>query len=374
MKAFKLLMALVLLSGFSSMAQSYRSRPVSEAEIYKNGVFYSVAQTEIVFKIKVEKTLRTKGIYSESAYLLGIDNASLNFGESYKIKSVEMQTRGVANSDSQYFLTYNDNVSVELCDNGLLRSIRIGEAEKANKHFSNLEFRPIPTIHEREIKKEASLQTNPIFEQELLKQGYLNKHPFLSAQQAVSEIKRLREQQIKIISGEVEGTYLNTTVDFMYKQLDEIINGYLSLFTGNQVVTEEEYTFAIIPQKPIIVEEDLLVPVCKFSQQRGISTLESKNEDVKIVARIHSYNTTNKLATKVNEKQSTKDFKNKTAKEGIGIYYSIPEQVEVFVEQGGETLAKQTMKLAQYGFVASLVGGNNQVEFDPTTSAIIKVW
>ena len=57
MKAFKLLMALVLLSGFSSMAQSYRSRPVSEAEIYKNGVFYSVAQTEIVFKIKVEKTL-----------------------------------------------------------------------------------------------------------------------------------------------------------------------------------------------------------------------------------------------------------------------------------------------------------------------------
>lgn len=372
MKATKIFLSLMALTTMSVFAQNYKSQTLSESQTYQNGVYYSVAQTEIVFKVKVEKTTTTKGIYSESAYLLGIDNASLNNGESYKIKSVTMLPKGVANENQQYFLTYNNNTKVELFENGTIKSIYTDKQNNTPKtERPKGEFR-----HHKSPKAENKDCSNitPTFEQELLKQGYLTKHPFLSAQQAVAEIKRLREQQTKILSGEVEGTYLNTTVDFMYKQLDAMINSYVALFTGIQTVTEEEYTFSIIPQKPIIVEEDLLVPICRFSKENGVTSLNAKNDDIKLIARIHSFNTVKELENKANEKINSKDFKKNVSKTGIGLYYSVPERVEVFVEYGNEILDSKVMKLAQYGFVNTLAGGNKQIELDATTGAIIKIW
>lgn len=375
MKATKIFLSLLALTTMSTFAQNYKSQTISEAETYQNGVYYSVAQTEIVFNVKVEKTTTTKGVYRESAYLLGIDNANLNNGESYKIKSITMCPKGVANENYQYFLTYNANTKVELFENGTIKSIYTDKQDDlATQWQPKRDFRH-RSMQPKVENKDCSGVT-PVFEQELLKQGYLTKHPFLTAQQAVAEIKRLREQQTKILSGEVEGTYLNTTVDFMYKQLDAMINGYIALFTGTQTVTEEEYTFSIIPQKPIIVEEDLLVPICKFSKENGVTFLNAKNDDIKLLARIHSFNTVKELENKVNEKKNSKEFKNRIAKTktGIGIYYAVPEQVEVFVEYGNEILGNKVMKLAQYGFVTSLVGGNKQIELDATTGAIIKIW
>lgn len=375
MKRVRLLIGLSLLLSCSLMAQNYRSYPLSETQTSQNGVFYSVAQTELVFKVKVEKNVRTKGIYSESAYLLGIDNASVKGGESYRIKSVCVTPKGVANPEHQYFLSYSDGFSVDISETGILRSITKTSLDKKEKpivpSFPDDKRFPMPVKDDLKAEK---TEVNPIFEKQLLNQGILNKHPFLTAQQAVAEIKRLREQQIKIISGEVEGTYLNTTVDYMYKQLDEIINGYVALFTGVETVTEEEYTFSIIPQKPIFIEEDLLVPVFKFSKERGVSSLSAKNDDMKVVARIHSLNTTKNISSLVTEQANSKDFKKATEKQGVGIYYSVPEQVEVFVEYANETLANKKLDLAQYGFVTTLINGNKQVEFDQCSGLLKKIW
>ncbi len=375
MKKLSLLVILSVLLSFSSIAQSYKSYPLSEVQTSQSGVFYSVAQTELVFKVKVEKTVRTKGIYSESAYLLGVDNASVKSGESYRIKSICILPKAVANPEHQYFLSYTDGLNVDISDRGIIRSItRTSDAKKDVKpEFPKDNMFPMPKPEKENLSSDKT-EVNPIFEKQLMNQGLLNKHPFLSAQQAVAEIKRLREQQIKIISGEVEGTYLNTTVDYMYKQLDEVINGYVALFTGIETVTEEEYVFSVVPQKPIFVEEDLLLPIFKFSKERGASSLSAKNDDIKVIARIHSQNTTKNLSSVVAAQSGSKEFKKSIEKQGVGLYYAVPEQVEVFVEYGNETLANKTLGLAQYGFVSTLVNGNKQVEFDCCTGTLKKIW
>lgn len=375
MKRVKLLIGLSLLLSCSAMAQSYKSYPLAETQTAQNGVFYSVAQTELVFKVKVEKTVKTKGIYSEYAYLLGIDNASVKGGESYRIKSICILPKGVANPEHQYFLAYDDGINVDISESGILRSITKNVVAKNDKPFApnfpdDKRF-PMPIKEDLKVEK---TDVNPIFEKQLLNQGVMNKHPFLTAQQAVAEIKRLREQQIKIISGEVEGTYLNTTVDYMYKQLDEIISGYVALFTGFETVTEEEYTFSIIPQKPIFVEEDLLLPIFKFSKERGATSLSAKNDDVKVIARIHSFNTTKNISSLVSEQTNSKNYKKVSEKQGVGLYYSVPEKVEVFVEYGNETLANKVLGLAQYGFVTTIMNGNRQVQFDEHTGMMQKIW
>lgn len=371
MKNNKSLIAILCLLcvNLGAMAQSYRSYPASEAQISQNGIFYSIPQTEIVFKVKVEKTTRSKGVYSESAYLLGIDNSSVKSGDSYRIKSVKIYSRGVANPEQQYYLTYDRSTNVKLSDNGILE--RICSNALASNNSKGKE-KPERREH-RSVDKTCSdnvTSTRPVFEQSLTEKASLTKHPFLTAQQAVLEIKKLREQQVKILSGEVEGTYLNTTVDYMYKQLDELINGYLCLFTGTEQVSEEEYSFSFIPQKPIIVEEDLLVPVFKFSKENGVSSLNAKNEDLKVVARIHSFNTTKTVATIINEQQNTKDYRNAVSKKGIGIYYSIPEQVEVFAEMADKVLSKKTLGLSQYGTTAVLSSGDKNIRFDTASGAI----
>jgi hypothetical protein len=182
--------------------------------------------------------------------------------------------------------------------------------------MDNKERRDMPKDYPNQMRENnnntaSSLETRPIFEKRLIDEGVLTKYPLMSADKVVAEIKRLRDKQIDILSGSVEGTYINTTVDYMYKQLDEIINGYIALFTGTEQTEEEEYTFTLTPTKPIIAEEDLLEPICKFSQTNGVTDLNAKNDDVKLIARIHSFNTTSSNSKIENNKNNDKELQEK---------------------------------------------------------------
>ncbi|MBQ9313044.1 MAG: DUF4831 family protein [Bacteroidales bacterium] len=373
MKKKTILALFITLCTSTLFAQSYRTYTLADAKQVHNGIIYSVPQTEIVVKVQVEKTTRTKGIYNDKAYLLGLDNSALKNSTSYSIKNISIEPRAVASSANQYYLTYSGKTSIDISENGILRSITVAGTQKIKNTTTENEPR-VNKQRQQENKTQNAPTTTPTFETELISQGLLSSYPLMTAEKAVAEIKALRQKQIDILSGAVEGTYLNTTVDYMYKQLDEIIKTYVSLFTGIATTEQEEYIFSFIPQKPIIVEEDLLVPLFKFSQENGISDLNSKSEDSKVMARIHSFNTTSSANETFSEQMTNKDFKNKTAKAGIGLYYAIPEQVKINLEMTNKTLASKVLKLAQYGTIAILEDGTNNVVFDENTGAILKLW
>lgn len=366
-------------------AQDYKSFPINKVKNFEQGMYYTIPQTQLVFKIKVEKIVRNKGIYSESAYMLGIDNAIQKQETVYKIKNIDISSKSIPNPNQQYFLTFGEKTIVEKTAIGGLKSIIVtADKDKNQSQPYNLGLMDkrndnrMPeneNLNNKENQNSApSLSTRPIFETKLMEEGKLKKYPLMPADKVVSEIKRLRDKQIDILSGTVEGTYINTTVDYMYKQLDEIINGYIALFTGVETTTEEEYTFTVVPNKPIIVEEDLLEPICKFSTTKGISDLNAKNDDVKIIAAIHSLNTTSANSKLESSKNSDSQIKEKLEKNGVGVYYSIPEEVNVTVNVGETSTYSKMMKLIQYGTTTYIMNNNSNLSFDENTGSLIRIW
>ena len=376
---FAVLCAALCLTAVTN-AQQYRSYPVNSGKDNANGVVYCLPQTDIVIKFKVEKTQRTKGIYSESAYLLGIDNAALKNNVSYRIKGAEISQKISPDYNRQYIIVADNNTLVEKTPAGTIKSITAKGTNAKKTAVNNQEAKPNgefeakPRHKDGNAQAQNSLAVEPTYEQKLMQQGLLTRYPQMSAEKAVSEIKRLRDKQIELLCGSWEGTYMNTTVDYMYKQLDEIINSYVSLFTGVQTVSEEEYVFVITPEKPIILEEDLIVPVCKFSATEGFKDLNESGDGVKITAKIHSYSTTEQSAKGNAERYMTEAQKRKMEKDGAGVYYCTGQDVRVTL-YGTESLGvSKMMKLMQYSSPAFTTSNDSNIIFDEHTGGIIKMW
>lgn len=368
-----------LLCGNFLMAQGYKSFPLNNNKGNGDGTVYFLPKTELVIRFKVEKVTRTQGIYSQSAYLLGIDNSALKNDVSYRVLSADICERIAPNEDKKYLINASDKFTIERTSAGTLKSV-IAKGKNSNSIVGKDENGQNGRKHIKYEKENIqnnvnpSLAVIPTYEQKLLQRGLLTKYPQMTAEKTANEIKRLREKQIELLSGGWEGTYMNTTVDYMYKQLDEIINSYVSLFTGIEESTIEEYVFVITPEKPIILEEDLIVPVCKFSQTAGLMDLNEKGEGIKINARLHSYVTTEQNSKTATGKYVSEQTKKKLDKEGAGVYYIQPQNVKVTLQGVDMQNTSKIVKLMQYGNINYTTDHNSNVLFDENTGELLRMW
>lgn len=373
-KASYLCITMFLLSVFMisrAVSQEYRSYPIADAKP-SSGINYYLPKTNVVVKFSVEKTVRTEGIYASSAYLIGVDNTKVQSGTTYKIKGVKICPQTVADYSKEYFLSLEKGATANTTSFGTLICVN-----KAAGNLSNVLEKPDCEKNDNNIMACApSGNQFPIatktYESRLMEQGLMNKYPQMSAEAAAAEIKRLRAKQIEILSGSLEGTYLNTTVDYMYKQLDEIINSYVQLFVGTNTTVMEEYSYVLTPEKPIIVEEDLLIPICKFSAANGMSDLADKTDGMKIIARIHSYDFAKSAVKKSNDMFSDEATMKKINKDGAGVYYTIPEQVKVTINLPNNEVFSRPITIIQYGTSAFTANHTIPLSFNPQTGEIIR--
>lgn len=360
------LFIVAIIISLTAVAQDYRSYPMDKINFNSSGVYYTLPKTEIIFKVKVEKIQENKGVYADYAYLIGAKNIIINDAVKYKIKDIQISTRPVGDSENIYFLNTIKDVKVNKTKEGALLSI--GEEPKAckeNPHKSGR--RPHPS---KEIKEETNYPE--IFEQKLLTQGRLDAMPNLTASKAVEKIEELREKQLDVLSGNIDGTYMNNTVEYMYKQLDQMINGYIALFTGESTSEEIEYTFTLTPEKPLIVEEDLLLGIFKFSEEEGIMNLNHGSSAPIVAVKIHSLNTTKEYEKIEEQKKKDESLQKQIAKKGVGLYYRIPEMVELSIDFDGRRYFKTT-HLTQYGVVSYMLDSPKKITFKPQTGALERV-
>lgn len=360
--------ALLLCVAFATsnlFAQEYKSYTLDKVPFDLKGVYYSLPQTELVFDVTVEKTTEYKGCYADYSYMLGLRNIIIKDGVSYRIKDIKLRPRAVADSRYTYFLATNGNVEVQIGETGTLLSInKTVEKPRDCKHNRCTDRKRRPNH-----QNDTLFQPKPTFEQRMLSLGMLEAMPGLTPEKAVKQIEKLRERQVDILSGSVDGTYMNTTVEYMYKQLDAMIDSYVSLFTGERVSEELHYTFSVIPQKPLIVEQDLLVGIFKFSEQEGAKPLSYKGDMPTIIANLHSLNTTKEYTKIEAQKEKDEKLQRTIEKKGVGVYYCIPEQVEVSVSYGEKTLMK-TLEISQFGQVSYMLASPSQLIFDSATGAL----
>lgn len=359
-----LLIALAITS-LDIFAQQYRSFTLDNAPFGAEGIYYSLPRTELVFDVSIEKITEYKGCYADYAYMLGLKNIILSDGVSYRIKDIKIRTKTIADNSSTYFLQYKDGVCVQLNDAGCLSAI--GKVP------------PQEMMPQREMKRPAkaakqqpaaeSKLTVPTYEQRYLAAGMLESLPGMTADKAVKQIERLREKQIDILSGSIDGTYMNNTVEYMYKQLDEMIEAYVAMFAGSRQSEELHYTFTVIPEKPLIVEQDLLVGIFKFSEQEGVKPLNSSADMPTIVANLHSLNTTKEQTKTEAQKSKDEKLQKRLAKSGVGVYYRIPEKVEVSITLG-ERVFNKTVNISQFGQTTCITDCPSALLFDPESGAL----
>ncbi len=355
---------------YSLQGQEYRSYSLETMSFDKNGLYYSLPQTELIFDVEVEKITEYKGCFADYSYMLGLRNVVTKDGVTYRIKDIKIRPEAVADASQTYFLNTEGGVNIVKSDIGALTLIsKKMENNKDNDAALIVNHKDMPHPP-KELKKEEKDITSPTIVQRLLSEGMLESMPNMTAEKAVKEIERLKELQLDVLSGSTDGTYMNTTVDFMYKQLDRIIAGYVAMFSGDRVVEKIRYSFSVIPQKPLIVEEDLMLGIFKFSEKEGVLPLTNTDKDATtIVANIHSLNTTKNYA-KIEEQKSYNDkIKSSIAKKGVGVYYRIPETVNVSVNIADKSF-KKTLKISQFGVVSYLMDSPSKIVFDEKTGAL----
>ncbi|MBO7277855.1 MAG: DUF4831 family protein [Bacteroidales bacterium] len=351
----------------SVSAQDYRSYPIDKINFNTTGVYYTLPKTEIIFKVKVEKIQENKGVYADYAYLIGAKNIIINDAVKYKIKDIQIHTRPVGDNENIYFLNTLKEVKVSKTKEGAL--LTIGQEAPICKEAPHKKGRK--PHNPKELEEEA-INYPEIFEQKLLTQGRLDAMPNLTASKAVEKIEELREKQLDVLSGNIDGTYMNNTVEYMYKQLDQMINGYVSLFTGESTSEELEYTFTLTPEKPLIVEEDLLLGIFKFSEEEGVLELNSNSTAPIVAVKIHSLNTTKEYEKIEEQKKKDENLQKLIAKKGVGLYYRIPEMVELSIDFEGKHYFKTT-HLTQYGVVSYMLDSPKKISFKPQTGALERV-
>lgn len=378
----KILLITLAAISLAACSNSYMSYHINEVPKNNNKttLYYTIPQTEVVFEVKLNKITRQKGVFSNQSNLLGLKNVITSDEVKYTIKDIKISSKAVEDPNNQYALLLNNkNISIDKSEFGTLESIKYNKGRR-NPRLVAQEIRNlIPSLElksqeaQKQIIQQQSISTKPIFEARLQEKGMLEKVN-LTAEEAVKKIEQLREKQIEILSGSVDGTYMNTTVDFMYKQLDEIIDGYVALFTGTEIITEETYYYTLTPQKPIIAEEDLI--------------LKLTDSPLPLLARFHTRNSSEKILMSQEDlnikKTETKPLSDSTisliskeSKEkpkGLkGIFSSISERVEVSVETPNKTY-KNTVEIVQYGIINSFKTQSRNIKFDPNTGEIKNIF
>ncbi len=363
-----ILLGFAAIASVSTFAQSYKSFTLDKVSSEAKGVYYCLPRTELVFDVTIEKINEYKGCYADYAYMLGLKNIVIEDATRYRIKDIRVRTRSIADNQSTYFLTFDAKTDVQLSPIGTLLGVNMpenlmppqpkGECHKPKRHCKPQEG--------------ESTETKSTFERRMLRSGMLEAYPEMTPEQIVKQIASLRERQVDILSGSIEGTYMNTTVDFMYKQIDEMIDAYVSLFSGERVSQELHYTFTVEPEKPLIVEQDLLVGVFKFSETEGVKPLSYTGDIPTVVANLHSLNTTKALA--VTEAQKAKDEKlqERIAKKGVGVYYRIPEKVELSISYG-EKIFSKTLSISQFGQTTFLIESPKSLQFSPCDGSLLHI-
>ena len=324
----------------------------------EEGFFYSLPRTGINVDILIRKTQKIKGPYSEFAdKYLGLSQVINMNSTEYEISAIRLSVFNEPDPANYYFVSgtakKKDRQAMELflSDKGAL--IGIGDTRKdENKKqaqvkgalgFSIPEV-PNPSLFERvdTVIRKISVDTTTI-EQKIFKKISTAKTPDQKAKEAADFVLKLDESMFNLINGYQEVNYEKGTMEYMYKQMDELKGEYLELFKGITGVTTDTYSFTIIPQYNA---DNLSTALCKFSLSKGILDKSSPSGDL-VQLEVKSLNNLSVIREFINQR-------NNENSENKGFYYCIPDEATVSVKVGGQVNVESQFTINQFGVITFL--------------------
>lgn len=236
MKKLILPVFLVMVS-LSSSAQGSLTLKQDEAVM-----LYSLPKTEFVIEVTTEKRTETPGqFYKYSERYLATNKVILQEKTSYKVVSVDVKVRSVADAQRTYSFVPDKNsanLRLSLNNQGILCGVNVKPTNE----------RPISTKSVSivdETKKENSLL--PLGEEYMLAGSEAK-----LAEGAAKQIYRIRESRLGLLTADVEKLPADgASLKAMLEGLTNMEQELTELFVGKTVLSKETKTISLIPDAAI---------------------------------------------------------------------------------------------------------------------------
>lgn len=340
------------------------SFPVNSDQIdpSSDGFFYCLPRNTIKVDVQLKKTERFKGKYSDYATkMLGVTEFINKDATSYTLSQLTISTVSEVDSNQIYYaqlpakLKDDKAFVINLTQGGYISSFSsLKDKEPKSKNLSLNDqknpFRDLlkPVLIEKvdTIIRRVSIDTS-IFEEKVLKRSISEKSNEQQAREIADLIYRIEDSKFSLITGYQEVNYSKESIQFMLDKLNAMEKEYIAFFKGSVIESVDNYSFFYTPNdKP----EENLVTIFRFSSTDGITDKKSLSGDeiTLSVSPTNSYED----ARKFEEKRAIAKRKAK------GIYYRVPEAVDVKVKLGNTILTTEQVYIYQMGFITFLPYNN----------------
>lgn len=340
-----------------------------------DGIFYSLPRTAVKVDLVVNKVTNVKGPYAEFAdKYLGLSQVILTNNTEYSLSEIRLSTFEESDPSEYYFVQVpeksksKETIRLTLSQMGTLAGIRggaetgdPGKGVKINGTTEALQELPNPNTVERidTLIRRISVDTTMI-EQRVFKKVTAAKTTDQKAKEAADFIMKLDDSKFNLINGYQEVNYEKGTMEFMYNQMEKLMNDYLQMFKGIRIVSSETYTYTIVPNPENIGKP---LTLCRFSPVKGILDKNGSSGDL-VQVQFESANSLQQVKSTVAER-------NKSEKAARGLYYRIPEKASVTVSIGGQPRVDGNFTISQLGVVTFLPAGiSGNIELHPGTGSL----
>lgn len=337
-KYFQLLAtAAILIMPLSVIAQ--------QIEKNQSVLVYYMPKTEILVDVEYERIDAQTGMfYLYSKRYLGTEDVVKEDKVTYRIKSINFQTRTIADKKHQYSLTAGKmNVGLTLTDDGILCGINTACKTEVKNTFDYI-------INEKQVNNTYIV---PLGEEQMMS-GSVAK----MAENTAKQIYRIRENRLNLLSGEVDkmptdGDALKLILDELNKQEEALCN----LFVGNKTVSTYHAYY-----KLDLTKEYSNSVLFRFSTHTGPVEAED----------LSGFPIT--ISTSISKVSYAKATKERKAIDNA-IYYNIPGTADITIMQGEKIMAKHSLKVAQLGINVPLESAwlNKKICINPQTGLISQI-
>lgn len=359
----------------TSVAQISSVKVSSSTEnLGENGVFYSLPRTVFQVDVVISKIDDVPGPYASLAsQVLGLKDFISRAETRYAIKGIYIQSITEADPNTVYFLNFGERSSkydrtflVQLQANGVLKGMnettffdeedRQAKLELREDYFSR-EFNYFADLNQMirvdTIIRRIAVDTTTI-EDVVYNRTMVEKTKLRHAQDAANTYMDIHKNRIELLSGFQEVNYPAQTIELMNSELRKMEADYLALFKGKRFVSEEKYSFYVVPEGD---KSRQTYPVFKFSKERGVGDLTAM-----FGARVNLLIQTNGV-TDILDNQSSAD-------QSFGIFYRVPEVARVWVDYNDKEFAKNTFLIPQLGALQSVNTNKTVFAIDPKTGML----
>lgn len=356
-KAFALLSLTAIAGTAPGIASAQTTQKLSASKANDFGLVYNLPTTVLDVTIEAEHTVRTPGeFYSYAKKYLNIDNPITEPSQSWTVKSVNVNSRGVADPKEQYLIQFKPGQTPYIVtdENSMPLAINTENTVQAETPELPQPQKAAPTP----LQTEAARQ---VVTEDMLRSQSMAKRAELAAQR----IYELRQSRNDLITGQADqmppdGKAMQIIIDQIAAQEAALT----AMFVGTTQTSTDVATFTFIPSSEDDRQNKVLA---RISATDGIVGADDLSGDpVTLQLRVKE-----RGRLPLNEKGETREMPKG------GVAYRIPGTAQISIDFDGRTMWEGTVDAAQYGIVYGIdpkVFADKKSPayaiFDPVTGAL----